>query len=141
MSLIDRLKSEMREARLARDTKDVTFFSTIIGELEGKAKLKKPVEAQVVTDEEVIAYAKRYIQTNLDNIRLAKTIEEVQFLEQENAYLSQFVPDELTENQIKDVILSNEFFNIGQFMQHMKQHYAGRYDGKLATEIFKKGVY
>ena len=136
-TLIERFKSEMKEARFARDQRSVTFFSTIIGELEGKAKLKKPVSAQIVTDEDVVTYIKKYIQTTKDNMRLTTYEHEFHDLQEDIDFLSQFVPQALTENQIKDILISNEFENLGQFMAHLKQHYAGRYDGKQASELFK----
>ncbi len=138
MTIYETLKTALKLARMKRDQTTITFVSTIIGELDGAAK-KRKLDNQEVTDEEAVVYLKKYVQTNLDNLALVHdtiTPEQTVLILAENNYLSQFLPTDLTDNQLNDVLLIG-FDNLGSFMSYLKTHYAGRYDGKRASTLYK----
>lgn len=55
--------------------------------------------------------------------------------------LESFLPKQLSEDDLKTIILDfkdkNAGANIGQIMGHLSQNYKGQYDGKLASQLAK----
>lgn len=53
-------------------------------------------------------------------------------------YLSEFIKSQLSEEDLKKVILESNLTKIGDIMKYLKDNYNGQYDGKLASKIIKE---
>ena len=49
--------------------------------------------------------------------------------------LSQFIPKQLTEDELRAIIVEMDASHLGEIMQKLKANYDGIYDGKLASTI------
>lgn len=54
----------------------------------------------------------------------------------ERAVLEQFLPMQLSENALIEVAKCQA--NMPAFMKHLKENFAGKYDGKLASQVAKE---
>ena len=82
------------------------------------------------SDNNVIRVTKKMIDS-LKLMSSTQALEEVKILEQ-------FIPQQLTENQIETIIKRERFTSIKDCMGFFKELYAGLYDGKLVSKIFKE---
>lgn len=98
------------------------LLGTVLGELDRISK--NP------TDNECIQLIKKMIESN----RLINTTESLY----ENQLLEQFIPQQLTETQIESIIKRERFTSIKDCMGFFKELYAGLYDGKTVSRIYKE---
>ena len=103
-------------------TETRTLLGTVLGELDRISKNS--------TDKECIQLIKKMIESN----RLINTTESLY----ENKLLEQFIPQQLTEEQIKNIIKREHFASIKDCMGFFKELYTGLYDGKVVSKNFKE---
>lgn len=99
-----------------------TLLGTVLGELDRISK--NP------TDEQCVQLIKKMIESN----KLVNTTEALY----ENQLLEQFIPKQLTESQIESIIKRERFISIKDCMGFFKELYAGLYDGKVVSKIYKE---
>ena len=98
------------------------LLGTVLGELDRISK--NP------TNDECIKLIKKMIESN----KLINSDESLY----ENKLLEQFIPQQLTEEQIENIIKRERFANIKDCMGFFKELYAGLYDGKTVSRIYKE---
>lgn len=106
-----------------------TTLVTLLGELS-RLDSKSPSDAQVVG----------VIQKMLKGIEDMQKVRPSEELTQEAATLKAYIPQMLSEDELKNIITearSNGIITMGELMKHLKDNYAGRYDGKLAAGLCK----
>ena len=94
-----------------------TLLGTLLGELDRKTKTP--------TDDDCIQVIKKMIESN---VLCGET--------EENEILEKFLPEQLTESEIKAIIGLSNFKNIGECIKNFKEHFPGQYDGKLVSKLF-----
>jgi len=98
-----------------------TLLGTVLGELDRITK--NP------TDEQTIQVIKKMIESLLliDGIK-----------EKEEAFiLEKFLPKQLSEQNIIDILKDQQFLSIKECMTFFKANYLGLYDGKLVNKLFQ----
>lgn len=65
--------------------------------------------------------------------------------EQEYEYLKDYIKVQLTEDEIKHIIMglmvrSDVQFNMGMIMKYFKENYSGQYDGKVVSRFVKESM-
>ena len=53
-------------------------------------------------------------------------------------YLSDYIKTQLSEEDLRKIILDSNLTSIGDIMKYLKDNYLGQYDGKLAAKIAKE---
>lgn len=131
--LLDKIKFDQLLARKRSNTIAASLLTTVIGEAELLAKNKSGKFA----DEDVVALLKKFIsniETTLsvypDNTNLVE----------EKSILTGYLPAQLSEDELRAIIAvakqSGAVTGKADGMKYLKQHYAGKYDGKLASSLF-----
>lgn len=105
------------------------LLGVILGEFERKEKEKDRTIGEV-TDEEALIIIKKLISGNILCGQAPDS--------EENKILELFIPQQLTEEQIKNIIKRERFANIKDCMGFFKELYASLYDGKVVSKIFKE---
>lgn len=134
MSLITTLKADRVTAMKNKDTVAKNILTTLLGELEGQAKRV----GSDITDEMVVQSSKKFIQSNKETISVITDGEAISGLTAENTVLEQYLPKQLDEAQLREVIATMGAKHIGEVMKNLKASYNGQYDGKLASKIAKE---
>jgi hypothetical protein len=129
MALIDKIRENQLAARKARDTIHASLLTTLLGEVGIVAKNAGRTDA---TDEEVIATVKKFIKNNESIPDGARNVTH----DAELYILEEYLPKQLTAEELIHIRHHFEFANKGEWMKYLKENYAGRYDGKMASEVF-----
>lgn len=119
------LKEQIIAYRLAnRETR--TLLGVVLAEIERVEKGPKKAAGYIATDEEVISVLKKMIASNIEcDTNL-----------EENVILEQFLPQQLTDLDIKNILNEYKFNSVGECMKHFKQFHSGLYDGKQVSKLF-----
>ena len=123
---IDVFKSLRDKARLDKDTDKVTFFATIVGELER-------IPNKVPTTEECLKVIKNFIEGAKEML----SISECTKTRWEKEFLEAMLPKEVSEEELKAVIAEN-LHNIGAAMKAVKDKFGVTANMQKAKEIFLK---
>jgi uncharacterized protein YqeY len=127
--LYNQIKSDRIAHLKSGDKAAATTLVTLLGELS-RLDSKDPSDAQVVG----------VIQKMLKGIEDMQKVRPSEELTQEAATLKAYLPQLLSEEELISIIAearSNGITVMGELMKHLKDHYAGRYDGKLAAGLCK----
>jgi uncharacterized protein YqeY len=130
MALIDQIKADQLAARKERRALAAALLTTLLGEVGIVAKNAGRTDA---TDEEVIATVKKFIKNNES---IPDGARNVTSHDAELHTLEEYLPKQLTRDELVAIKATGTFANKGEWMKHLKENYAGRYDGKLASEVF-----
>ena len=154
MALLDELKADQLAARKSNDRLKADLLTTLIGEATQitTEEFKRGVTA--VTDEKVAATVAKFLKSTkltLENLasERARLIEagsdaskvdaRIRAAESEQAILSSYSPQQMTEAELRDAInafrAANPDSNVGAIMAHLKETFGGRYDGKAASAL------
>jgi uncharacterized protein YqeY len=130
MSLYQQVKARLDVAVRAQDVEVRKSLKTFVGELETRAK--RP--GGELSDATVIKLAKQFIQNNDDTLKH----KELASLRDENELLSSFIPKQMTESELRNVIAGLDAKDIGGVMKYLKTHHLGLYDGATASKLARE---
>jgi len=138
--LMQQLKADQLQARKNRNTIEATLLTTLIGEA---ANIGKNDGNRETNDQEVIQVVKKFIKgmdETLDVLYKRQAFDTAEQVEQEKKILADYLPKQLTGEQIQSYIMQAVLHdglqeNKGMMMKYMKDNFAGQYDGKLAAQI------
>lgn len=133
MSLIDKVRTDRQDARASSATVAYGILTLLVGELETNASRNR----SDITDEQVVQMCKKLIKSNNDTIKLLSNDEQVQKLVVENAMLTTYLPVEMTEAEITQVLVDAKCATIGESMAYMLNNFPGKYDRGLASKVAK----
>lgn len=133
MTLMEQIKAKQVAARKA-GAPEASLYTTLLGEA---SVIGKNAGNRETTDAEVVAVVKKFIK-NAEETAVALTSrnqDATDFLV-ECSILEQFLPMQLSEAALIEVAKCQE--NMPAFMKHLKENFAGQYDGKLASTVAKQ---
>jgi len=102
------------------------ILGVVLAEFERDSKLNKEGNQKNPSDDDCIRIIKKLIESNIECREF-----------EENKILERFIPQQLNEEVIFDLIKTNNFKNIGDCMKFFKDNYTGLYDGKVVNKLFK----
>lgn len=136
MSILNKIKEDQLTARKAKDSGLATLLTTLYSEA---ANVGLDDGKRESTDVEVIAVIRKFIK-NSEEIVNASRVEEVMVKAMwEQAELTQYLPKQISEAEMVDIIRSLTAFGnsgrhtLGSLMDHFKTLYPGLYDGKVLS--------
>jgi hypothetical protein len=137
MTLIDKLKQALLEARKARDPSRTGPLTTLIGDIETLAKAGRGE----TTDAVVVTMLKKYVKNVTETIALNSkhgNHATAGRLHDELKLYESFLPKQLTDAELIALIDSQSSAkDVGDVMRFLKAEYAGTYDGALASKLLK----
>ena len=144
--LINQIKSDALIARKARKTDTATLLTTLYSEA---SMIGKNLGNRESTDQEVLQVIEKFIK-NANEVKeiLLKNNKDVSHVDNEIKVLSKYLPQKMSYNELENVIRDivealkdiNSEVQMGKVMSVLKNSYGGTYDGKMASEIVKKGL-
>ena len=144
MSLIARIESELKAARLARDNDLRDALSLVLSSLKGAEKeLQRPLseeeELQVLQRER-----KRRVEA-AEAFRAAGREEQAEDEEFELEVLEDFMPEQLSEEEIEEIIDdvisevgATSIRDLGRVMAGVMHQVSGRADGSTVNQLVKE---
>ena len=152
--MLSKIKAAQLQARKNRDAVTASLLTTLIGEAEMVGKNAN----RATTDDEVIAVIQKFIKNINETVSAlsaqpatASTIAtqaRIEVLQAERVELEQFLPSQLSADEltghvhaiIAGLLGMKSTINVGDVMGVLKNRFAGRYDGKMASTIVKNLV-
>lgn len=145
MITLNDLRERLNDARRSRNKMEISVLSMLIGELTANAKMVNGVKT--VSDLDVVTHLQKHLKKLHETLAIKRkkiTTENGSVIfgglpeDTEALFVASFLPVMLTEAEMHQIIKDHNFANVGAFMSHMKANHAGMYDGKMATETFKR---
>ena len=152
--MVEKIKADQLQARKEHDKIKAGNLTALIGEISIVGKNAGNRES---TDEESLTVIKKFIKNTNETLRIfidasmklgadPHSIEKINELREEIKMYEDYLPKQLSEDELKEIIKSNidysiEFGagkpNLGTIMKYLKETYNGQYDGKTASLIAK----
>ncbi len=137
-------KKLQEEMKNAMKSKDKLALNTIRGVLSAIQYEEMRKSKDSLSDEEIISVIRSEIKKRVEALEYAEKdgrTETVEELKAEEAVLKNFLPQQMTEEELTAVVqgykAENPAINMGEVMKKLKESYAGKYDGKLASSVVK----
>jgi len=142
-------KNWLTARKIAITDKTFSVKANLLGLLKAEIERKaKDDGCRAITDADCIAVLKKFINNcDVTIDALVKNGKEAILPRREKNILENFLPKQLTREEIKVIILDYIAYikncysnptNLGEIMKYMKQEHDGRYDGKLVSEVAKE---
>ena len=136
---IDEFKKVKIEAMKAKDKDAVTALNAVINKLM-LAGIEKKAVGEVLTDEDVTKILQKTVNELLEEKEAfvkAGREDTVASLEKQIETVKKYLPKLLSEDEIKQIILSLEDRSVPSVMKHFKTEYAGKVDMRLVGTVLK----
>lgn len=146
MTILEKIKADSLQARKLRDSTRASLLTTLLSEAQAVGKNA----GRETTDEETIQVIKKFVknaeQTSRDALASIQTnkMDVIQRASDEVKILSEYLPKQLTEDEIKVIIhgLKNPTDQImgadmKSIMSYFKNMYPGQYDGAVVARHAK----
>lgn len=120
--------------QVARDILSVVRNKVMLIEIELRKDGKELTDADVI---QVIQKTMKDLTEDSENYRRAKNEEEAKNVLAQRDYLAKYLPQMMSEDEIKAIIAGMEDKSIGNIMRTFKAQYAGKVDMALVNRIAK----
>ena len=134
MKLLEKIKQDQLQSRKDRTEGKTSLLTTLYSEsaMVGKNQNRE------TTDSEVISVIKKFMKNNEEFRKSIDKNEDTYFrLQLEYSILESYLPKQLTEQEIKDIVHHQDHETLGDCMKHFKENYSGLYDAKLVKDIYQ----
>ena len=135
--LIDEIKKANIQAMKERDANKRAILSVLITkynntEIEMRSKGKEMTDADTLS---IIQKTIKELDDEAKSYMAANRYEKASEIASQMGLLSHYLPKQLTEEEIKNIINSLEDKSIPSVMKHFKTNYAGQVDMSLVSKI------
>lgn len=135
----EKLQTQLKEALKARDSLRATTIRSIIAAMQ---YAEMASAAGTVSEEEGIAILKSELKKRREELEFAQQAgrpELITNLEREAAIISEFLPSQLSPEELQKIvatfIANNSGAKLSDIMKFLKESHAGQYDGKIASQV------
>jgi len=137
--IIDDIKKANIEAMRNKDGNLRTIYSVIINkymqlEINSRTTGQKIEDADVV---KLIVKTIKELDEECANYEKVNNVEEVNNIKTQRAAISKYLPELLSKEKIKEIILTLEDKTVPSVMRHFKTNYNGKCDMKDVSEVLK----
>ena len=139
MSLAEQIRSGIPLAMKAKDPIRLQALRALQSEFQYEEMAKG-----AVSDEDAISILKREVKKRNESLEYEEKAgrqDAIDVLKKEISVIEEFLPSQLSEDKLKEIILDAKAkgaSNMGLAMKELKSSYAGQYDAKRASEIPKE---
>lgn len=136
MTLYAKIKADCLVFRKEHQKEEAGVLLVVLGEAETKAKQLSPAMLEAdgsLPDHGVLKIIKKNIDDAVTTLNAKKGNQKAQLTRD---LLEPYMPSMLTAEELQDILTSAvEVENLGTAMKFLKENYAGKYDGKVASEV------
>ena len=137
------LLEEINKANVQAFKDKNTLAKDVISIIKSRIKLvevEKRTKNEQITDSDIMQIIQKLIKElaeGQENYKKVNNTQEVENLDKQIAFCKNFLPKELSQEEIKEIIVKMEDKSIPSVMKHFKANYAGQVDMKLVQEVLK----
>jgi len=136
--MINQIKSDLLEARKIKNKELIGLLTALYSE---SLKVGKDKGDRETNSDEVIQVIKKFIKGINESLNVSKDITKIKSLKFELETLQKYLPKQLSEDEMKDIVnkcLNDNIDNIGGIMKVFKSNYSGLFDGKKLNTIIRE---
>ena len=137
--IIDEIKKNNIEAMKNKDTVARNLYSVLLNKVKLE-EIKKREQGATLTDADVSNILQKMVKElteEKESYEKAGRTDSVEELSKQLALVQKFMPKMLSQEEIKNIILSLDDKSIPTVMKHFKANYNGQCDMKLVQEVLK----
>lgn len=137
--IIEEIKKANIQAMKDKDQKARAIYSVIMNKhlmatVDARTNGKEVSDADMV---HIIQKTIKELEEERDNYQKVGNTEEVETIVYEKKLLEKYLPTLLSEDEIKNIIMSLEDKTIPSVMRHFKTNYNGQCDMKVVSNVLK----
>ncbi len=144
--LLDQIKSDLVTAQKSRDQEKIDTLRFLLGALKYVRIEKYPQgDDSNLTDEDVVAVLQKQVKTHKESIDMFKTGGRQDLVDKEEAQLKilqSYLPEQMTEQEIRDQVLviraKNPEADFGTMMKLSMAELKGKADGAIVSKILRE---
>ncbi|MCS7205153.1 MAG: GatB/YqeY domain-containing protein [Leptospiraceae bacterium] len=137
--IVERIKKDSLQARKEKNELKSNLLTSVYSQAKTAAINEGRREPN---DQDLIQAIKKFLKSIEENIQLGKenqiSKENYEQALKEKEILMEYLPKQLSENELREIIKNSGAKNIGEAMKYLKEHYPDQYDGKTASQIAKE---
>lgn len=134
MSILEKIKNDQVDARKKQDKWKLSVLSTLFAEVERVGKDKNNTET---SDVDAITMVQKFIKNNKDCLQYTKDQAKIDNINRENEVFYQYVPKQLSAEDMKNIITENNLSGVPAIMGHFKKNHFGTYDSATLLSVAK----
>ncbi len=137
------IRSEFLRARVAKDRVTTGILSILLTEIENKSLLK---DRKPLSEPEIVGILRKMIRNLEETIGIYKQQNKQELLAEEQKQLEilkKFLPQPLTEAEIKDLVkdaIGKLGKDMGKIMQFMREKYGAHLDSRVLADIVRNEI-
>lgn len=137
--IIEEIKKANIEAMKNKDSKARAIYSVIMNKhlmasVDARTSGKEVDDADMVR---IIQKTIKELEEERDNYKMVGNMEEVETIEYEKSLIEKYLPQMLSEEEIKAIIETLEDKTVPSVMRHFKTNYNGKVDMKTVSTVLK----
>ena len=137
--IIEEIKKANIEAMKNKDSKARAIYSVIMNKhllatVDARTSGKEVDDADMVR---IIQKTIKELEEERDNYKMVGNMEEVETIEYEKSLIEKYLPQMLSEEEIKGIIETLEDKTVPSVMRHFKTNYNGKVDMKTVSNVLK----
>ena len=137
--IIEEIKKANIEAMKKKDSKARAIYSVIMNKhlmasVDARASGKEVDDADMVR---IIQKTIKELEEERDNYKMVGNMEEVETIEYEKSLIEKYLPQMLSEEEIKNIIMTLDDKTVPSVMRHFKTNYNGKVDMKTVSNVLK----
>lgn len=137
--IIDEIKSANIQAMKDKDTLARAIYSVIMNK-HLMATVESRTNGKEIDDSDMVRIIQKTIkelEEERDNYAKVGHDEEVKNIEYQKTLIEKYLPQLLSEEEIKNIILGLEDKTVPSVMRHFKTNYNGKCDMKVVSNVLK----
>ncbi|QIG60662.1 hypothetical protein VPT02_086 [Vibrio phage VPT02] len=130
---LDEMQAKLLEVRKAGNKVGRAVMQSLIADFDKQARTGKEVDG--------MALIRKYLDNAKSNCQLELDRGNQEAAEKylcERVFLESLLPKQLTDEQLRNIIETGDFKNIGEVMKFLRFNYQGQYDGGVASKIARE---
>jgi len=136
---IEEIKKANIEAMKNKDSKARAIYSVIMNKhllatVDARTSGKEVEDADMVR---IIQKTIKELEEERDNYKMVGNLEEVETIEYEKSLIEKYLPQMLSEEEIKNIINTLDDKTVPSVMRHFKTNYNGQVDMKTVSNVLK----
>ena len=137
--IIEEIKKANIQAMKDKDQKARAIYSVIMNKhlmatVDARTNGKEVEDADMVR---IIQKTIKELEEERDNYKMVGNQEEVDAIEYEKSLIEKYLPKLLSEDEIRDIIMTLEDKTVPSVMRHFKTNYNGLCDMKVVSNVLK----
>lgn len=137
--LVEKIRKESLQARKEKNEIKANLLTSVYSQAKTAAIDSGRREPD---DQDILQAIKKFLKSIEENLQLGKEGKISQELYeqalQEKEILQEYLPKQLSEEELREIIKNSGAKNVGEAMKYLKEKYPEQYDGKIASQIAKE---